>query len=568
MNIVKEKRLGAGAYGDVYKVIDKNNGDHVVAVKAMKNDGNNDISEATVKELINTQNLAHPNIIPVDPLVYNDGTRHAVYINDANKSIELSLEMMNGDINTLERDQLTPEVLRKLVYDVTKGLYHMHSMGYIHNDLKPVNILYKLEGGNYTFKIGDFGLSQYLGIPFPSSVKDFLSTATVKAPNSENSSYYVRGNRYNYNSDMFSLGATMFWICMNVHGVSWLKFRVSEKEVFVDVRKKNFLDQADNLKAMYGEEGYDFLVKCMAVQSSERMSSKRALEHPYLRPLRGGAYENILKKITRFYKQPTMAEITEGIYELEFLDDMYNCYKDRTVNLYVNFAEKTDGILPKHMPIIFDWLYTAFDVFKFPTLESLFQTQLNYINVLNSKRLDRSKIQLWSLGTLTLCHKLLSELNTYSLHIDDLMWVSRKQYTEKELMDVQKDVLRTLNGNIEVTPVMFFLKYWYLKSIYTGERKEPNINVLNTSIAAMLAIMVSNTKSELENVKLDDLAKYCVKKALVLQEYTEGVNVDILGVPTALDTLLDTCITEFCGNVDINSLQTYTYIKGELNCTT
>jgi hypothetical protein len=91
---------------------------------------------------------------------------------------------------------------------------------------------------------------------------------------------------------------------------------------------------------------------------------------------------------------------------------------------------------------------------------------------------------------------------------------------------------------------MFFLKYWYLKSKYTGEHKEPNINVLNTSIASMLAIMVSNTNPELENVKLDYLAKYCVKKALVLQEYPEGVN------------------------VDINSLQTYTYIKGQLKCTT
>jgi hypothetical protein len=140
-----------------------------------------------------------------------------------------------------------------------------------------------------------------------------------------------------------------------------------------------------------------------------------------------------------------------------------------------------------------------------------------------------------------------------------------KQFTPKQLIGVQKDILRTLGGNIQVTPVTFFLNYWYLKSIYTGTRKVPNVNVLSTSISAMLALMVSNTKPELQNVKLDDLAKYCVKKALVLEGYTHGANVDILTIPSGLESLLNTCITESC-SIDIEYQELYRSIKNTLKC--
>jgi hypothetical protein len=564
MNIVKEAHLGAGAYGDVYRIIDRNNGRHVLALKAMKNDpSNDDIREATIKELMNTQNLVHPNIIPVDPLVYNDGTRHSVYINDDRDRIELSLEMMNGDINSLEREQLTPELLRKLVYDVTKGLYHMHSMGYTHNDLKPDNILYKTEGGNYTFKIGDFGLSQYLGIPFPISVDKFICTATVKAPNSRNSSYYVRGNRYNYNSDMFSLGATMFWICMNVHGVRWTDFRINEKEVFVDVRKQNFLDQTDRLKAMYGEEGYDFLVKCMAVKSSERMSSKRALEHPYLRPLRGGVVGDLLAAINS-YRQPTIAELTGGVYELEFLDDMYNCYKDRRVNLYVDFEDNTDGLIPAHIRGINDWIYTVNKTLKIETLETFLQTQLNFIHVLNKIEIGTDTLQLNAMCTFRLCHKLLSDFNYSSVNMDSFMWISSGKFTKEELTHTEREILRALDGKITITPVMCFLNYWYLKSVYSSEAPVPNVRVLTTSTAFMLVLLVTNNTDELQYVKLDDLAKYCVKKAIIKERHTEHSDISLLNLDSYFEAKLESHITRFCSIGQ--STELYDEIKSLINC--
>jgi serine/threonine protein kinase len=549
MNIDKVVHLGAGAYGDVYKTIDKNNHDNIVALKVMKNDpANNDIREATIREIMNTQNLAHPNIISVDPLVYEDGSRHAVYINEPKRRIELSLEMMSGDVDSLYEEELTSDILRKLVYDVTKGLYHMHSMGYTHNDLKPENILYKLEGANYTFKIGDFGLSQYLGIPFPNLVNNFLCTPTVKAPDAINSSYFVEGNTYNYNSDMFSLGATMFWICMKKHNVTWPSFRINDTDVFVDIRKPNFLAQVDRLKEMYGDDGYDFLIKCMEPKSSERMSSKKALEHPYLRPMRGGAFENLLEKIQRLYKEPTAVEITNGIYELEYLDDMYNVYKNRRVDLYIDFRSTVD-LIPVHMIIMNDWAYEVFNTFRIQSMETFFQFQINFINLLRKKNIDRSNLQLWGICTLNISHKMCSSFYARTIGLPDLMWITQNSFTEQEILDTSNELLNTFDTNIPLTPIMFFLNYWYLKSIYTSVNKVPNVKVLTTSLAVMLALFASNNTQELQNVKIDELAKYCVHKALFLENYYINANVHILTGHSSVDwDVLNTCISDFCSN--------------------
>jgi ribosomal protein S8 len=118
-------------------------------------------------------------------------------------------------------------------------------------------------------------------------------------------------------------------------------------------------------------------------------------------------------------------------------------------------------------------------------------------------------------------------------------------FTQKQMLETNKEILDSFNGNIPVTPIMFFLNYWYLKSIYTGDRKVPNINVLNTSTAVMLALMLSNTNKELENVKIDDLAKYCVHKALTIEKYTDGVNLHILTTDSGIDwDTLDECVDE------------------------
>ena len=549
MNIVKSVHLGSGAYGDVYKTIDKNNADHVVALKVMKNDKDTgEIREATMREFNYIQLLEHPNLVNADPLVYSDGTRHTVFINEEKPRVELSMEMLNGDLSSLATHLLTPDVLRKMVFDITSGLNYMHSMGFTHNDLKPDNILYKLTDGVYTFKLGDLGLAQYLGIPFPNNVTSFLCTAHVKAPNSVKDSFYVEGNKYNYNSDMFSLGATMFWTCMKRHNVIWTNFKISETEVFVDIRKPNFLAQVEHLKAMFGEDGYDFLIKCMAPKSSERMSSKAALNHPYLRPLRGGAVSQIFKTITDLYREPTLEEVTGSTYELEYLEDMYNHYKDNTVNLYVDYEKQTGNIDIYSNLILTDWVNNIFQHFKTQTIETFFQYVLNLKQLINTKT-DITKVtyQLYGVNMFRICDKVYSNFENSNIDIRDYVWICRNRYTVEEMNNTEKEILRAFDCKIPFTPVMFFINYWYLKSIYSHPRKQPNLKILTTGVAIMCAILESYD-ARLSSVKMDDLGKYCIRKAISIQNYTENANILILDIHDDLKITLDESIAEFISN--------------------
>ena len=541
MNIVKESHLGSGGYGDVYRTIDKNNNDHTVALKIMAHDYAN-IRSSVVREFINIQRFDHPNILKVDPLVYNDGTRHPVFINKHQGRVELSLELLDGDIGNLP---ITKDILRKMTYDVTSGLFYMHSLGYIHNDLKPANVLYKLENGVYTFKIADFGLSQYMGIPFPSRVTDFLSTAIVKAPNALSSSYYIRENRYNYNSDMFSLGATMFWVCMKKNNVSYNDFGINEHEIFVDIRTPKFLLHTSKLTEMYGEDGYDFIIKCLEPKSKNRLSSKKALNHPYLKGIRGGAISNLFKKIETMYKQPSLEDYIEGLYELEYIEDMYNNYKDGCINLYVDIKKQTGGIAEHMKTIVFEWLYECVDRFNTASIETYFQTMLIIVKYLNIKTdIAIDKLQLTAISALSISNKINSYFYNSEIEVDNYKWILANKYTEREIIEKEQNILNSLDLKLPFTPIMFFLNYWYLKSIYTHENKKPNLGVLSTSVALMVSIFFSNNV-KLSDVPVDSLAKYCVKKAIQLQNYTDSSNIDILDIDDSLNSILDNIVDNF-----------------------
>ena len=51
-----------------------------------------------------------------------------------------------------------PDVRIKAITDIVAGCLHIHSFNVIHFDLKTKNILYRVRGNKYTFKISDFGV--------------------------------------------------------------------------------------------------------------------------------------------------------------------------------------------------------------------------------------------------------------------------------------------------------------------------------------------------------------------------------------------------------------------------
>mgnify|MGYP002718995855 CR=1 FL=1 len=95
-----------------------------------------------------------------------------------------------------------------------QGLRHIHSLGILHLDLKPANILISKDGG---LQISDFGLS----IRLTSLTSDGCpvvpkGNVVVREGDREYLSPEMLKGVYGTFSDVFSLGATMLEVAFNI----------------------------------------------------------------------------------------------------------------------------------------------------------------------------------------------------------------------------------------------------------------------------------------------------------------------------------------------------------------
>jgi serine/threonine protein kinase len=113
------------------------------------------------------------------------------------------MEMVDG--LTLEQHRPgDPLQLCRLCMQVADGLDHMHKAGFVHADIKPNNILVS---GNEQVKVIDFGQS--------------CRTGTIKARIQGTPDYIapeqVLRREITPQTDVFNLGATMYWLLTNQH---------------------------------------------------------------------------------------------------------------------------------------------------------------------------------------------------------------------------------------------------------------------------------------------------------------------------------------------------------------
>jgi len=156
-SLLVQKRVGAGAFGDVYKGSYLN---RIVAIKTM-NDVTDDNAKAFRAEIILTSTLRHPNIIAFVGACW------------CAKITCLVLEwMQRGSLDDFLKSNgglLWDDPLLSLVCNVARGMAYLHAREYIddvdgrkkvcivHRDLKPQNVLIS----EYLLcKLSDFGISR------------------------------------------------------------------------------------------------------------------------------------------------------------------------------------------------------------------------------------------------------------------------------------------------------------------------------------------------------------------------------------------------------------------------
>lgn len=159
----KLAKLGEGTYGVVYEAMDRATKTKI-ALKKIRMDSNTDegIPATALREISILQRLKNcPHVVPIYDVQYEPNRLYVALKlmgqRDLKKRLdEFMLEPPPG-VPSKPKVPITPEHIKKWMWQLCKGLAMCHAQGVMHRDLKPQNLL--LDSNDDVF-IGDFGLAR------------------------------------------------------------------------------------------------------------------------------------------------------------------------------------------------------------------------------------------------------------------------------------------------------------------------------------------------------------------------------------------------------------------------
>ncbi|KAJ1605095.1 SAP+PHD+MIZ domain-containing protein [Cryptosporidium canis] len=318
------KKLGKGAYGIVWKSIDRRTGEIVAVKKIFDAFQNSTDAQRTFREvMILTELSGHENIVNLLNVLRADNDR----------DVYLVFDYMETDLHAVIRANILEPVHKQyVVYQLIKVIKYLHSGGLLHRDMKPSNILLNAE---CHVKVADFGLSrsfintrritnhlpskmdnktEILGDDQP-ILTDYVATRWYRAPE-----ILLGSTKYTKGIDMWSLGcilgeilcgkpifpgsSTMNQLERIINVIDFpsnediesiqspfaltMIESLKEKVEVNQTNKKDILFKWRNLllkinpKADCNEQALDLLDKLLQFNPNKRISAKDALKHPFV----------------------------------------------------------------------------------------------------------------------------------------------------------------------------------------------------------------------------------------------------------------------------------------------
>ena len=164
--------------------------------------------------------------------------------------------------------------------DITSGLHHLHSKGYIHRDLKPSNCLLQGDGNRYRVLLSDFGEVQAAGVKRGST--GATGTISYCAPEvlQQNIQDGTFGN-FTTKSDVFSLGMIVYFMCFGRLPYSNADDINEEQEDLDELRAEimkwpGFYDELRSRPDL-PEKLYKYLKRLLSVDPNERPNTDEIL---------------------------------------------------------------------------------------------------------------------------------------------------------------------------------------------------------------------------------------------------------------------------------------------------
>ncbi len=196
------EELGSGAMGKVYLAVDPLI-DRMVAIKVIRTDllepaERHEFLERFRLEVRAAARCAHPNIVAVFDFSDDDAAPYIVMEHVPGRTLSA---ILRGDAE--ERRVAVPSLLQAML-SVLDGLQAAHSLGVVHRDIKPGNIMITPRGA---VKISDFGIAKFGGGNL-TQVGGVVGTPAYMSPEQ------AHGREVDPRSDVFSVAAMLYEILL------------------------------------------------------------------------------------------------------------------------------------------------------------------------------------------------------------------------------------------------------------------------------------------------------------------------------------------------------------------
>ena len=188
------------------------------------------------------------------------------------------LELMEGDLDKLLKEQFDKSCLPSLCNDMLTGVKYLHENKLLHRDLKPSNVLYTYFGGRPCLKISDFGLSKNLGAGMSRGSSVFHSNAGSRcwmAPELLSTRPFV----HSFESDIFATGLILHYLLANGHHP--FEGSNSIRNSPIGAIEQRIVNNSKSLSADLTDEANDLIMQLLSPNKDDRLKASEALKHPY-----------------------------------------------------------------------------------------------------------------------------------------------------------------------------------------------------------------------------------------------------------------------------------------------
>lgn len=285
------RRVGRGKYSEVFESIDISTNKYIV-IKVLKPVKNKKIK----REISILFNLANgTNIITLLDVVHDKGSKTTSLVFES---------IQNTDFRTLY-PTFTNYDIKYYMYELLKALDYAHSMGIMHRDVKPHNVM--IDHAKRKLRLIDWGLAEYYHPRTAYNVR--VASRYFKGPE-----LLVEFQHYDYSLDLWSYGAMLASLIFKkepfFHGNSNTdqlvkiarvlgtedlyeyvnKYNITLSREFEDLgtyERKPWSKYITDVNMKFATpEALDFIDHLLVYDHQNRLTAKEAMAHPYFDEVR------------------------------------------------------------------------------------------------------------------------------------------------------------------------------------------------------------------------------------------------------------------------------------------